>query len=98
MGTLGVAIGLVTAGGNFEITWDDPNAAQSVALLPFGTSVNPQSNIPPVAWPADGLTAINQSTRGQVSDPCFAWRWTTTSGTTATIIQVIESTWADEFK
>lgn len=99
MGTLGVAIYMATQGtnvGSFETTMDDPNAAQSASLSPYGTSVNPQSNIPPVPWPEDGLTGINQTSRNQVTRPVFAWRWTTTSGTTSTIIQVIESTWADE--
>lgn len=99
MGTLGVAIYMATANvnvGNFETTMDDPNAAQSNALVPYATSVNPQSNVPPVPWGETGLTGINQSTRGQVTSPCFAWRWTTTSGTTATIAQVVESTWADQ--
>jgi hypothetical protein len=98
LGTLGVAIYLANANANvvnFETTMDDPNAVQSLQLLPLQSSVNPQSNVPPLAWPADGLTQIVQTTRAQVSIPHFAWRLTSESGTTATICQVIESTWVN---
>jgi hypothetical protein len=92
-GTLAVAIQMATAPastGSFELTWDDVNAQQAVSLSPW-PSVNPQSNIPPVAWPASGLTGINQTTQQEISTTHMFWRWTTTTGTTATIVQVIET-------
>lgn len=75
--------------GSFEITPDDVNA--NLQVYPYGASVNPQSNVPPVPWPADNLTLIAQSTRSVVQNSCMYWRWTTYGGTTSSVIQVIET-------
>jgi hypothetical protein len=102
VGTLGVAILMATgsnATGTFEITMDDPNAAQAAGLLPYQPSVEPQSNVPPQPWAVPGLTNISGSYGpAQVSVPMFAWRWTNYSGTSSTIVQVIETTWLQEGK
>lgn len=93
-GTLSVAIYMATTGpsGTFEITQDDVNAnVNTNTLMSSWPSANPQSNIPPIAWPTPGLTGIIQSTQQEISQSHMFWRWTTTTGTTATIIQVIET-------
>lgn len=103
IGTMGVAMEFATTNptvSSFQITQDDPNNAQAVTLLPYQTSVNPQSNIPPVAWEATSLaglatanlSSVSSNTMGQVSIPFFAWRMTQWSGTSATICQTILTT------
>lgn len=92
IGTLGVAMEFALtnpATASFELTWDDPNAAQSAQLQPLQASVNPQSNVPPVVWPVAGLTTISSNTMLQVNIPFYAWRMTQFTGTTTSICQVV---------
>lgn len=99
IGTMGMAMEFAATNpttSSIQITLDDPNAIQQLQLLPAGASVNPQSNVPPLAWEvvsgytAQGsLSSISSNTLVNLTIPFYAWRMTQWTGTSATIAQAI---------
>lgn len=107
LGSLSVLVNVTASGGtyNFEVTWDDINAVQEV--YPYGPSVEPQSNVPPIAFtcpgvayatsaPATALTTgfsqFTASLYGITFLSPYAYRLTQTAGAGTAILQVIETT------
>src|SRR5271166_323510 len=76
LGKLGVFfnIGATAVTVNFEITPDDPEAPEDI--YPFGVSVNPKSNVPPVPYVPVGWSAVALSQTAEVDIPHYAFRAT----------------------
>lgn len=77
-----IVSGAVT--GTVEHTYDDPNAA-----LPG--SIEPASNIPPVAWPDPTIVTKATDTESSFTTPFFAWRLTVTAGQGLAMLQSIQA-------
>lgn len=82
--------GVINAGGatfSVERTYDDPNA-----ILQGGTiTIEPGSNIPPVAWPQIDASQVTLTTLETDLALCFAHRLTIYAGTTAVKMQSIQA-------
>ncbi len=94
VGKIGVLTRVVTGAATYsvEVTWDDINAALEANLLPYGASVEPLSNVPPVAIPFELFTNLATGANGIIDIPVFAFRLTNTSGTGTVTMQAIETT------
>ena len=89
---LSVAVS-VAGTGNYTVehTYDDPNALMDVGSQ-YPLSMEPASNVPPIAWPNTNLTAQTINKEAQYAQqPIFAHRLTVNSGTGTATMQSIQA-------
>lgn len=89
-----LALQLVSGAGtaSAEYTYDDPNApAGGYTAYPGADSVEFASNVPPLAWPVNGLSAVSGNADAVITSPVFAYRLTIYSGTGTWKFQAIQA-------
>lgn len=76
-----------------EHTYDDPNApVGGYTAYPAGQdSIEMKSNTPPVVWPDGTIVTKGSNTEAVLSQPVWAVRLTTLSGTGKAMLQVIQA-------
>lgn len=98
---INIAFGATVTGTvnyTLEHTYDDPN----VSLTAIGTpnqaqlvnpsvSIEPASNIPPLAWADANMVAKTAAYETTNTAPFFAWRMTINSGTGTVTVQAIQA-------